>query len=663
MPVKKRIIIIGGGCGGISAAFWLSSTAALRDRFDITVYTRGWRLGGKGASGRNTSISNRIEEHGLHMWMGCYANAFRTLCKCYAEWQPSSESQCKSLKDAFTPQFQVTLEQMKGNGSDIRWKPWNFVFPELPGELGDPPPSFPQLIKRFAQWLTNHLRNNVAPFGCIGNYEAALDALVSASQTGDKHEIAVALKQLKPVAAKVELALMAVLTMQESIMAPGMKATAPPELLDLERNLILANLGLAIALGVATDLLPNPDQGFDTINALDLRAWLCRHGATDASVCSAVVRALYDLGFAYPGGDSSNFSNGRGAAGVALRFVLEFALAYKGSPLWKMNAGMGDTIFTPMYEVLRARGVTINFFHRLTDVGLGSDRLETITMQRQADLLTNPYRPFIRVNGMNCWPSEPDWTQLINGGGLRAENTNFECYSDPHFTKQCELRADVDFDAVVLAIPPEMLRLVAPSLSVIPEWARMLANTASVATQAFQLWLKPTLRLLGWDRGPTVLTAYAEPFDTWADMTHLLQAETWIGPNSPGSIAYFCGAMALPHPFPPSGGYTAAVQDNAATWLQRNIATIWPKAGRPGQGVDPTLIVSQYYRCNSEPSELYVQTLPGSVQHRLAPRCGIVPNLFLAGDWTLTRYSSGCVEAAIESGMLASQALSGIPSL
>ena len=30
--------------------------------------------------------------------------------------------------------------------------------------------------------------------------------------------------------------------------------------------------------------------------------------------------------------------------------------------MYKMNAGMGDTIFTPFYEVLKARGVTFKFF-------------------------------------------------------------------------------------------------------------------------------------------------------------------------------------------------------------------------------------------------------------------------------------------------------------
>ena len=56
----------------------------LADRFEsITVYQRGWRLGGKGASSRGRN--GRIEEHGLHVWLGCYDNAFALLRECYAE--------------------------------------------------------------------------------------------------------------------------------------------------------------------------------------------------------------------------------------------------------------------------------------------------------------------------------------------------------------------------------------------------------------------------------------------------------------------------------------------------------------------------------------------------------------------------------------------------
>ena len=78
-----KVAILGGGMAGLSAA-WRLSEPGWRDRFDsITVYQRGWRLGGKGASSRGPH--GRIEEHGLHIWLGYYENAFGMLRECYAE--------------------------------------------------------------------------------------------------------------------------------------------------------------------------------------------------------------------------------------------------------------------------------------------------------------------------------------------------------------------------------------------------------------------------------------------------------------------------------------------------------------------------------------------------------------------------------------------------
>ena len=66
----QRIAILGGGVGAMTAAFWLSDKEDWQNRYQIDVYQMGWRLGGKGASGRNADIAERIEEHGLHIWFG-----------------------------------------------------------------------------------------------------------------------------------------------------------------------------------------------------------------------------------------------------------------------------------------------------------------------------------------------------------------------------------------------------------------------------------------------------------------------------------------------------------------------------------------------------------------------------------------------------------------
>ncbi len=66
------------------AAAWRLSEPGWEERFSrITVYQRGWRLGGKGASSRGSN--GRIEEHGLHIWLGYYENSFRMVRQVYAE--------------------------------------------------------------------------------------------------------------------------------------------------------------------------------------------------------------------------------------------------------------------------------------------------------------------------------------------------------------------------------------------------------------------------------------------------------------------------------------------------------------------------------------------------------------------------------------------------
>jgi uncharacterized protein with NAD-binding domain and iron-sulfur cluster len=88
---RIKVAILGGGCGGLAAAWGLTDSAELRERYQVTVYQLGWQLGGKGASGRmphpgkGRGTGQRIEEHGLHIWFGFYAHAFRMLKQAYAE--------------------------------------------------------------------------------------------------------------------------------------------------------------------------------------------------------------------------------------------------------------------------------------------------------------------------------------------------------------------------------------------------------------------------------------------------------------------------------------------------------------------------------------------------------------------------------------------------
>jgi uncharacterized protein with NAD-binding domain and iron-sulfur cluster len=65
----------------------------------------------------------------------------------------------------------------------------------------------------------------------------------------------------------------------------------------------------------------------------------------------------------------------------------------------------------------------------------------------------------------------------------------------------------------------------------------------------------------------------------------------------------------------------------------------------------------QYWRANVDPSDLYVQSLPGTDKYRIRPGDTGYDNLVIAGDWTDCGFNAGCVEAATRSGRLAATAV------
>jgi uncharacterized protein with NAD-binding domain and iron-sulfur cluster len=438
--------------------------------------------------------------------------------------------------------------------------------------------------------------------------------------------------------------------------------------------------------GLLSDVLPKGHAGFRDIDHLDFRAWLMAHGCPETAAFSAPIKALYDLGFAYRDGDSDQPS---AAAGVALYVMLSMAFGARGAVLYRMNAGMGDTIFTPLYEVLKARGVSFEFFHRVEALRLSPDRnlVQAIELNRQVDLAGAAYDPLVPVSYdtdkvLPCWPSAPDWTQIQDGAAiaakLEAEQLSLENIWCNQSVGKRTLRLGADFDHVVLGISLAGLKGTCDELiAAHPPFAAMVEGIATVQTQALQLWLNRDTADMGWAKGQTVLTSYADPQSTWADMSHLLTAEHWLG-EGPKSVAYFCGPLAdsataacLTKPSPPACA-TAVVRTIGVDWLNAHAPAMWPEGVTdggfnwntlfdPGGGNGEGRLDSQYVRANIDPSERYVLSVPGTVHLRLKSGDSGFANLVMAGDWVETRMNSGCVEAAVEGGMRAAQAISGYP--
>ena len=128
-----RVAILGAGMAGLAAAWRLSEPGWRDELASITVYQRGWRLGGKGAS---SGPQRRSRANGLHLCWAYYENAFRLLRECYAELdRPRTDpaAPIKTWREAMIPAGTVGLEDRRADG----WHHWLGQFStndELPGE-------------------------------------------------------------------------------------------------------------------------------------------------------------------------------------------------------------------------------------------------------------------------------------------------------------------------------------------------------------------------------------------------------------------------------------------------------------------------------------------------------------------------------------------------
>lgn len=753
---KTRVAILGGGVGALTAALALTDPENPRHaEYELTVYQIGWRLGGKGASGRNAARAERIEEHGLHIWFGCYDNAFRQIRRVYGELGRPPDAPLATWREAFKPHGAIVINERTAQG----WGSWLYTIPTndmLPGEgnlvlppweyvtlairfmieavegsrhaspTGDQHIDLPGPIGRLVNDLTSDLATELVGLGlrllhaahrAADRSDRASDALadrLGASRHG-------ALRWLGDLFDEVsdavedgarELGLNAASTLLSWFMrwmwerVRGSVATdAADRHLWIMLNFAYANLRGALRDGVI-------ERGFDHLNDYDYREWLGRWAFDDGRLMldSAYMLSIYDAMFAYEDGDNRIPPGevfppkAKLEAGSAIRCGLRQFLCYKGAAVWKMQAGMGDTIFGPIYEVLRRRGVRFQFFHRVRAITPAADgrSVERVLIGRQATLTPEQadrggYDPMIDIKGLPCWPSEPRYEQLAEGDELRERRVDLEGYAgDWPDVAELELRAGRDFDAAVLGISIGALPYIARDLiAASPRWRESVEQIKTIRTQGLQLWLDETAYELGWTTMERPIGgAYAvTPLSAWADFSHLIAREDWPARAWPQTLSYFCGPMRDEPPLqdqgfgpvaPPAGldqrvqneaayatarefvrGYISPIYPNAAVMRDKTEVDFrWPRLVDAERDApeDERRLRSQFWKANVQPSERYVLSVPGSSRYRLpAHDPEGFANLYLAGDWIDNGLNVGCVEAATMGGLLAASALGGYP--
>ncbi|WP_158219738.1 FAD-dependent oxidoreductase [Ideonella sp. A 288] len=569
-----RVMIIGGGCAGMSAAWQL----ARQPGFEIHVFEAQAHLGGKGGSTRLPD--GRVREHGLHLWFGFYENAFRMMRECYAEVQargygpgaddPEHRLPHACFDDAFVPEAQVGVAGLDDVG---RWRLWTSEPPRTEGLPGTPldansnPFTLPAYVGRCLTLVRGLLLSVVGPPSEDGS--TPTPRLDPRSPRASIDDIARRLRQGALVGAGVlvqalglfedwlrsvdfgagvadrSAELIEVLTAQVRRQLQDLTSLDP----ELRWKTEVLDIVMTIAVGLYRDRVLLGRGGLDALNDIDYRDWLLRHGATRSAVVdSAFMRGIYDLAFAYRQGDRNQPAF---AAGVALRSALRMFFTYRGSMFWKMGAGMGETVFSPLFRVLGGRPdevrgplalpslpVRFHLAHRLWNVALGQDAERGVQVDELRFVCGAVSDP--PLDHFGCWPEPPD----------------------PVFAKVNErlLRRDEDFDVVIFTAGPEALAATVGQArleALLPAWAEMTRQVRTVATRAAQIWLPDRLPDLGWTRGPAAISALGAPLDTFADMTHVVASEAaWrqalpaekraslVDVGKPGALVYLCGVAA-----------------------------------------------------------------------------------------------------------------------
>jgi uncharacterized protein with NAD-binding domain and iron-sulfur cluster len=737
-----RVTIIGGGLSSLAAAMALTEPEQ-NGRYRVTVYQIGWRLGGQGASGRNQQRRCRIEEHGLHLWFGCYDNAFAMMRQCYEELDRKS-GPIRTIDDAFKGQDESVLtECIDGN-----YLPWRIKFPLNPECVGDPPTVWSYFVGGL-EWLAQFVDDELdsltltpaqieslrtlgvwdlllrarqrAPAAralcrflatggsfagdCLRTWlhwlrrpdKAAPDGTSSRSPTGRcpwrlqdvfwaTYIFACDLAPDPRMHDAVQNGSLASLLGELSRWVWELVGSRVPADADLRRFWIMFYLGTTCARGTLIDDLIT--RGFAAADNEDLRVFLYRHRSVlgpsgDAAARwayeSPLLQALYDAAFAYAAGDPKQPSL---AAGTGLHVSLRLLFDYKGHFFYEMQAGMGDVVFAPLYEVLKRRNVEFKFFHRVEQLVLDESgtKLQQIEISRQVTPLSDYYEPLIDVQGLCCWPSEPLYEKLREGEALKravAEcGANLEHY-ESHWIDcggHLTLKAGCHFDWVILGVTHACLAsIVEPRIRA--AWKPMLEGIQNVRTQSLQLWLQPTIEELGWECSPRILAAYILPLSSIADFSHLIVREGPPVSGRIGNLTYDCGVL-TEVPGETQAQADARVLKQSFLFCDQQIAPVFPlgvRANNPN-GLDWSKLYcdepangaqrlrEQYFRANIDPTERYVLSIPGTQSVRRKAQDSGFKGLVLTGTWIDTGLNISAVETATMSGLQAARAISGYPS-
>lgn len=739
---KTRVAILGGGVAALSAAYQMSKTEALRTQYDITIYQMGWRLGGKGATGRDEQ--GRILEHGLHIWFGDYTNAFRMTKDVYAAWNPGPDNALQTWQDALKPHDFTPLGVGSADGQPIYWP---LTWSRLGGEVGEehllPTPleaveslvglmvdvirhwdefhslivngkfvegqrveglsideaELPGLFGRYGhalrQWASDQIEHIERAAGLAAG--AALHGAAEVAETAKRWIATVRTADASETDRNSHLDGIADLLHKLDALVAEKIASEKARISVISDWLTFA---IPLARGVIRDFII-AGKSANEVDEEEFTDWLARHGGNREKLehCST-LRTVYDACMQFRDGDSHLPDYG---AGIGAQLCMRVMVTCKEAVVWLMQAGMGEVIVTPLYQVLQDRGVKVEFFRRTERLELSADKSEVarIHLARQVDLVpgVERYDPLIVVpveggsKHLLCWPAQPKWDQIVDGRAKAAVLDEYRSSLESHWCPVPPVGIDVleqgrDFDVAILAISVGAFKKMndEPSLAqelidASPAFAAMTEHFGLVPSQVMQLWCGPDLHGLGWEPDRPAAVTGPEPYSVWADMSQTLKYEPWFTEpgKPPGSVHYLCAVWGTEMFKQPSTNLAvpqAAHQEvtaNSLAWTNRYAPHMWPAAVTgdgnfdydvlydPKGGKGAERFVAQFIRANVDPTECLPASRAGTTKYRLRADESGFRNLILAGCWINSGFNTSCVETATMSGMQAARAICGEP--
>jgi uncharacterized protein with NAD-binding domain and iron-sulfur cluster len=634
---RKKVAILGGGPAALAAMMDLSKYP---ERFQLTLYQVGWRLGGKCSSGRGFSSSLgaepgssaaapsaappsvtppswlRNEEHGLHMALGFYENFFDLLRQAYDNLNRSEEWALRKWTDAVSPRLSFTMEEQPWPRRN-RWEdlalglPTNRLIPGDRARHAEASQGRPYLLEGLLGFVQSLLRTaeRIPP-----------KPLLTLGHTLDLADVRKRLRELLDAGTGwVEDPGVHIGHLGEALRAElhpvhQKLATQNAEPHDLLHWPFLSELS-AIEVGIrfvcGIGALLHEKRGFSSLDGLEFSAWLDRALAFPMlpwTRSSTFLRTCYLLPFAYEEGDSARPLL---AAGAGARALLRILADYAGAISYDFRAGMAECAIVPMYQTIlrRSPDARFEFFSRVRELKARNGQITEIHIGKQATTRDRgPYQPLVPIDRIECFPAHPLYDQLEQGAQLQQGNELLPSGYDleSNWTEWPDVGREVlklgqDFDLVILAIPPPAAKCLTRDLEQqSPAWGDMLRNVTGVPTLGAQFWLTQTLPELGWTSArsggsePPLILGYAQPLAALAEMSEVLQHEPWTGSEpAPRSLLYLCGPMQAPPGMPgcsePSSAYIeksrSAALEQSLTWTEQEFGYLFPNAVHPNGGI------------------------------------------------------------------------------